>query len=67
MILIFHKCLIIVSMFSNLHVLPKKAIVIQNSNEFSGAESNNKVKKQVKKVENVRVISRDNVVGMHPI
>ena len=38
-------------MFSNMHVLSKKAIVMQNNN--------------IKKVENVKVISRDNVVGMN--
>ena len=47
-------------MFSNLHVLPKKAIVMQNSGEM--ASTGNK-----KVVENVRVISRDNVVGIQQV
>jgi len=44
-------------MFSNLHVLPKKAIVKQTLSDFSDPN-----KARVRKVDTVKVISRDNVV-----
>ena len=47
------------AMFSNLHVLPKKAII----RDFGPGENSNRATRQApKRVENMKVISRDNVV-----